>query len=130
MPKKKRKKLIRATMAFLVKTFGGGTQIEAVGSFLSDTEHTVVREDVTICYAFLSPEAMKQHEKEINQIANALCIEFSQQSIGVERDQWFYLFEPTAIYKQNYEKYMKSAEAKGTEWGYLKWLKISYDKPR
>jgi hypothetical protein len=128
MSKKKRKKLIRATMAFLVKKLGGGTQIEAVGSFESDNKKQIVQEDVTICYSFLTPEAMKEHDREINQIANGLCIAFEQQSLAVEKNNWFYLFEPSPIYIRNYKRYMKTAKQLGTEWGYEKWLRISYER--
>ena len=127
MSKKKRKKLIRATMEFLVKTFGGGTQIEAVGSFESADKKQIIQEDVTICYSFLTPEAMKEHDKEINQIANGLCIAFEQESIAVEKNNWFYLFEPSPIYIENYKRDIKTAKKRGTEWGYEKWLRISYE---
>lgn len=128
MSKKKRKKLIRATMAFLVKKLGGGTQIEATGSFESDSDKRIVQEDVTICYSFLSPEDMTKHDREINQIANALCFEFDQESIAVEKNNWFYLFEPSPIYIANYKRYMTTAKKRGTEWGYEKWLRISYER--
>ena len=125
MTEKKRQRLIRATMAFLIKELGGGTQIEAVGSFWSDAEQEVVHENVTICYSFCSDGDMKKHDREMNRLANALCIEFEQESIAMEKNNWFYLFSPSPKYIANYKRDMKIAKQRGTEWGYEKWIKIS-----
>ncbi len=123
MQDSKRQLLIESTMKFLVKELGGGTQIDALGSFEMDAE--VVSEKVTICYSFLSKERLTIHEREINQIANALAIEFEQDSIAVEVNDKFYLFAPNAKYIQNYKRDMTNAIARGTEWGYRKWLKVA-----
>ncbi len=90
----KRKNLIGATMAFLVHELGGGTEIEATGSF-AGSGGEIVQEQVTICYGFLTEKAMKKHSREINQIANALCIEFEQESIALEKDNDFHCSRPT-----------------------------------
>jgi len=124
MPAAKRKKLIGATMAFLVKRLGGGTQIEVLGSF-EGAGGKVVQENVTICYAFASREMMEEQEQEINQNANTLCIKFQQESIAVEKDNWFYLFAPNKTYVENYRKFTTTAKEHGTEFGYEKWLKVS-----
>ncbi len=126
MPAGQRQQIIDSTMAFLVVNLGGGTQIEALGSF--ENGGKVVSEEVTICYAFLSKEDVKKHEKEINQIANALAIEFKQDSIAIEVNRNFYLFEPNEKYRRNYERDMEKAKARGTEWGYQKWLKVAIPK--
>lgn len=122
MQDSKRQLLIEGTMKFLIKELGGGTQIDALGSFQMNGE--VVSEKVAICYSFLSKTNLAVHEREINQIANALAIEFEQDSIAVEVNDKFYLFSPNASYIRNYKRDMVKATKRGTEWSYKKWLRV------
>lgn len=117
----RRADLIQATMNFLVTELGGGTQTEATGSFAGEGGK-LIQEDVTICYGWMSKATFKKNEREINQIANALAIEFEQESLAMELDGKFYLVAPKQKYRDYYDANIKGARTKGTEWGYWKWL--------
>lgn len=123
-----RARLVQATLNYLVTRFVGATELEGTGSWRND-KGAFVSERVTLCYSFL-PENQPNHNAkiEINQLANALAVQFEQDSLSVEINGAMYFFSPTKTYRHNYQR-LKDKMQPGEEWGFEKWLLIKLDEP-
>ena len=114
--------MVTAVMNFLLIEMGGGTRQEVVGSFMNSQE-AVTTEDVTICFAYCSPDVLTRNLQNINQVANSMAIEFNQESLAVVIDGEMYFFAPNAAYKHRFEKYVaKVGRGKAEPFGYRKYL--------
>ena len=79
---------VKAIEDTLIRLFGGSTTIGARGAY--DAVHTVVREDVTIVYAFF-PVLTDEIDEALYSIAFSLCRSLKQESVAVELDGKLYL---------------------------------------
>lgn len=123
-----REKLLQAVRSALVTLFLGSTEYNATGSFRKDGDGPIITENVTLCYACCTEKLFEEHIREINQLANALAIEFQQDTIAVELNGTMYNFAPTDKYVERYRALKDKVTSGGAqEWGYEKWLQVALD---
>lgn len=65
--------------------FGGATCTEATGCWMSETAG-LVRESITMCYAFCDKKAYKDHFNDVKSICEWLKTEMNQEAISLEID--------------------------------------------
>lgn len=85
LPEEEAKAVALRTMRFLAETFGGATMIRGTGGYVSQTDASLITEDVSIVYAFadtLSTERLN----EIEAYCSALRDELGQELIALEVD--------------------------------------------
>lgn len=74
---------VKQTEIFLSGLFGGCTSFKACGNWISNNNQ-LVKEEVTIVYAFCDSKQFRKSKKQIIQYCEKLCAEMSQEAISLE----------------------------------------------
>lgn len=80
---------INQTETYFSKLFGGCTSIKACGNWITEKEE-LVKESVTIVYAFCSENDFLAQEENIIYYAKNLCKELAQECVSLEYDNELY----------------------------------------
>lgn len=77
------KKFVNKVMTKFSEWFGGCTSTPAVGGWVSNSGSLVV-ENVTIVYAFCTPESFGEHFEEVMRLATEIRDEMKQEAVTLE----------------------------------------------
>ena len=77
------KEYVNKVMTEFSKWFGGCTSTPAVGGWVSNSGVLVV-ENVTIVYAFCTPESFGEHFEEVYTLATEIRDEMKQEAVTLE----------------------------------------------
>lgn len=75
--------MVNKVMESFSNWFGGCTSTPAVGGWVSNSG-TLVVENVTIVYAFCTPESFGEHFEEVMQLATEIRDEMKQEAVTLE----------------------------------------------
>ena len=75
--------MVNKVMESFSNWFGGCTSTPAVGGWVSNSGALVV-ENVTIAYAFCTPESFGKHFEEVMQLATEIRDEMKQEAVTLE----------------------------------------------
>lgn len=81
---------VAGCLSFLSGLFGGATALQASGAWVSDSAG-LVREDITICYAFCGLRSFLRGRRAVLGYAKDLRDKMSQECVSVEIDGRLYL---------------------------------------
>ena len=80
---------VSGCLSFLSGLFGGATAIDAAGAWISDSAG-LVREKITICYAFTNLRGLLRGRRAVLAYAKDLRDKMSQDAVSVEIDGRLY----------------------------------------
>lgn len=80
---------VAGCLSFLSGLFGGATAIDAAGAWISDSAG-LVREKITICYAFTTLRGFLRGRRAVLDYAKNLRDEMKQDAVSVEIDGRLY----------------------------------------
>jgi hypothetical protein len=77
------KKYVDKVLTDLSGWFGGATSTKAIGSWLTQS-NTLVRENVTVVYAFCTTDLLEQYGDNVIDLCEQLKKDMSQEAISLE----------------------------------------------
>lgn len=78
-------KQVKETLSFLSSLFGGATNTDGFGAWISEAAG-LVTEKVSICYAYCSLIDKYKHIKKVKEFARNLKNEMGQEAVALEID--------------------------------------------
>jgi len=79
--------------ATLCLAFGGATIMQGVGAWFDNGAGQVVRESVTVVYAFANENDFEMGCEQVHEVAACICKQMAQACVAVELDGVMYFVE-------------------------------------
>jgi len=90
------RKAVDSVLADMSRIFGGATAWEAEGAWLSGETGQLIKERITIVYAYSAEDAAKKATSSVYEIARRLAAELRQEAVTVETPAGMDFVQPAA----------------------------------